>query len=97
MLLLNDCCNAKSGEKKTNDYCITDFLRDGLFKYTPNGVKSQYLAFWHLSIDAHTLYQKLEDVETGKLDEHTIENVAKEKSLKDWAINKKTMLMICKN
>lgn len=82
MLLLNDCCNAKSGEKKTNDYCITDFLRDGLFKYTPNGVKSQYLAFWHLSIDAHTLYQKLEDVETGKLDEHTIENVAKEKSLK---------------
>lgn len=87
MLLLNDCCNKppydpKSFGKKTYGYCITDFLRDGLFKYTPNGVKSQYLAFWHLPIDAHTLYQKLDVVEKGKLDEHTIENIAKEKSLK---------------
>lgn len=87
MLLLNDCCNKppydpKSFGKKTYGYCITDFLRDGLFKYTPNGVKSQYPAFWHLPIDAYTLYQKLVDVENGKLAEHTIENTAREKSLK---------------
>lgn len=86
MLLLNDCCNKppydpKAFGKKMYGYCITDFLRDGLFKYIPNGIESQYLAFWHLPVDAHTLSQKLEKAEKNKLDEHTLENIAKEENL----------------
>lgn len=83
-ILLKECCierayNPNRIKKNDNEYCVTDFLRDGLFKYAPHGDTSLNSAFWHLPIDANTLLGKLCDAEIMKLQEDRAEREKREK------------------
>ena len=86
-ILLKDCCvekayNSNPIKKIDNECCVTDFLRDGLFKYTPHGDTSLNSAFWHLPIDANTLFSKLFDAEIVKLQEDRDERKKRESAPK---------------
>lgn len=86
-ILLKDCCverpyDSDRVKKNDNEHCVTDFLRDGLFKNTPHGDTSLNAAFWHLPIDANTLFQKLFDAEIMKLQENENERKNRESAQK---------------
>lgn len=86
-ILLKDCCverpyDPEAFGKGEPVFCITGFLRDGLYKYTPNGDASLNSAFWHLPVNANALFRKLSAAERMELQENTQQKAAKGGSLK---------------
>lgn len=81
-LLLKDCCDKPPYDpnalgEKPYGYCITDFLRDGLFKCSPQGSATDNSAFWHLPVNGRKLMEALSAAEKSRLEESTPQNKIK--------------------
>lgn len=86
LLLLTDCCNKPpfyedAYKTKTYGYCVTDFLRDGLFKCSPQGSIAANPAFWHLPLSGKKLKDAFLRAESAQLENRTPDVVARQDNL----------------